>query len=612
MKLQEVTQIPFPAVTICYDINDWKWPGIVNAMVEFDKTNKIGNLYEDNTYVLTQKITTAELAFKKSDEYSTLLKMNDMEIIETMAAKEYQELAKFVHYVIFNEQNATSSYYLKQYLVKVRKEQLGLKINNKPNEVTEKLVSKLCNVSYTYYINASQYCPSWNKGVCSDETQVEDSVFDMWCKECFDKNCIGKSIYFTKMLLIFMILGERYINSQNILDGYVTAQLDLKYEENLSNLDDSIKWNGITALLAWSYLNGGKEEINDDVFLDILKDQTVQTKLDQESLMAISNLFSKPDIHGDNQKDYAIIPLCSFGSNDMKKCNLFQNPLLNLNKKRCFTFNGNSSSYYQGGKIGQDFGLNMLLSFRIPRDIKGALSQKLFMILHEPGEAADLLYKTNTFQILEPGFHYIVGTDATVMEITESFKELSQEKRKCGLSSKSGTYHETNCNLQKLIDFGIKKCKCLPWYMHFLNGTNDICVGEDVVCFEQVTRDEATQKEVQKECPTACKFIKYSTNVKEKKALKRELYNYDQMKADALGGFLEDQSFETYPYQSVLQINFAGPYATEITQDAKVTFADMVGSIGGTFGVFLGLSFVSLVDEMADWILWLKKAWCKN
>ena len=98
----------------------------------------------------------------------------------------------------------------------------------------------------------------------------------------------------------------------------------------------------------------------------------------------------------------------------------------------------------------------------------------------------------------------------------------------------------------------------------------------------------------------------------QKKALKRELYNYDQMKADALGGFLEDQSFETYPYQSVLQINFAGPYATEITQDAKVTFADMVGSIGGTFGVFLGLSFVSLVDEMADWILWLKKAWCKN
>ena len=84
------------------------------------------------------------------------------------------------------------------------------------------------------------------------------------------------------------------------------------------------------------------------------------------------------------------------------------------------------------------------------------------------------------------------------------------------------------------------------------------------------------------------------------------------MIADGLGGFLEHSFFENYPYQSILQINFAGPYATEITQDAKVTFADMVGSIGGTFGVFLGLSFVSLVDELADWILWLKKAWSKK
>ena len=82
--------------------------------------------------------------------------------------------------------------------------------------------------------------------------------------------------------------------------------------------------------------------------------------------------------------------------------------------------------------------------------------------------------------------------------------------------------------------------------------------------------------------------------------------------ADALGGFLEDFDFVDYPYQSMLQINFVGPYTTEITQDAKVTFTDMVGSIGGTFGVFLGLSFVSLVDELADWILWLKKAWCKK
>ena len=51
---------------------------------------------------------------------------------------------------------------------------------------------------------------------------------------------------------------------------------------------------------------------------------------------------------------------------------------------------------------------------------------------------------------------------------------------------------------------------------------------------------------------------------------------------------------------SKIQVNFAEPYATVVTQDAKVTFADMLGTIGGTFGVFLGLSFVSLADEMVE------------
>ena len=345
MKLQDVTQIPFPAVTLCYDINDWKWPGIVNAMVEFDQTNRIGRLYKDNHQALTNKMTSVEHKYKKSDDYTTLLEMNHMEIIETLVTNEYQELAKLVHYVIFNEQNSTISYIVKTYLDYIWKQQLRLKLDNNPKEVAEALESKLCNVSFSYYINASQYCPSWNKGVCLDGIPVDDSVFNTWCTQCFDKKCLGKSTYFTKKLLIYMILVERYINSQNILDGYVTTQLDREYAEDLSNLDDSIKWNGITAILAWFHLNGGKEEINDDFFLNSVKDQTTKANLDQESLMAISKLFSKPDIHGDNQKDYAIIPLCSFGNNVLKKCTGFQNPLINLDKKRCFTFNGNSSSY---------------------------------------------------------------------------------------------------------------------------------------------------------------------------------------------------------------------------------------------------------------------------
>ena len=46
-----------------------------------------------------------------------------------------------------------------------------------------------------------------------------------------------------------------------------------------------------------------------------------------------------------------------------------------------------------------------------------------------------------------------------------------------------------------------------------------------------------------------------------------------------------------------------------IIKDAKVTFADMLGNIGGTLGVFIGLSFVGLLDFIL-WIwAWVKEMW---
>ena len=81
---------------------------------------------------------------------------------------------------------------------------------------------------------------------------------------------------------------------------------------------------------------------------------------------------------------------------------------------------------------------------------------------------------------------------------------------------------------------------------------------------------------------------------------------YPEVKADVLGKMMDVRGTYETPF-SLVQINFGSPRATVITQDAKVTFADMVGSIGGTFGVFLGISFVSLVDELVEWCLWLKQ-----
>ena len=54
---------------------------------------------------------------------------------------------------------------------------------------------------------------------------------------------------------------------------------------------------------------------------------------------------------------------------------------------------------------------------------------------------------------------------------------------------------------------------------------------------------------------------------------------------------------------SLLQIFFQSPQKTVITKDAKVTETDMVSNIGGTIGIFLGLSTISVLDKIIDWLV---------
>ena len=129
---------------------------------------------------------------------------------------------------------------------------------------------------------------------------------------------------------------------------------------------------------------------------------------------------------------------------------------------------------------------------------------------------------------------------------------------------------------------------------------------DEFTCFESATNDKTVQELLWNKCSPACTYIQYSLNVNKMEEFKKEQMGYQEINADVLGTMMDVRAtFET-PF-SLVQINFRSPRATVITQDAKVTFGDMVGSIGGTFGVFLGISFVSLMDEFMEWCLWLKR-----
>ena len=64
-------------------------------------------------------------------------------------------------------------------------------------------------------------------------------------------------------------------------------------------------------------------------------------------------------------------------------------------------------------------------------------------------------------------------------------------------------------------------------------------------------------------------------------------------------GFLNSENEFLTPKlerMSLIHINFEESQVLAVTKDAKVTLPDMVGNIGGTLGVFIGFSFLGLLD----------------
>ena len=58
---------------------------------------------------------------------------------------------------------------------------------------------------------------------------------------------------------------------------------------------------------------------------------------------------------------------------------------------------------------------------------------------------------------------------------------------------------------------------------------------------------------------------------------------------------------------SMVRINFDKKQFLTVTKDAKITVPDMIGNVGGTLGVFIGFSFLGLLDTIIEFYHYLKK-----
>ena len=62
----------------------------------------------------------------------------------------------------------------------------------------------------------------------------------------------------------------------------------------------------------------------------------------------------------------------------------------------------------------------------------------------------------------------------------------------------------------------------------------------------------------------------------------------------------------------MVQFFLHDPQMTVITKDAKVTLPDMVSNIGGTIGIFLGLSTISVLDILIEFFNFINRKYFEN
>ena len=149
-----------------------------------------------------------------------------------------------------------------------------------------------------------------------------------------------------------------------------------------------------------------------------------------------------------------------------------------------------------------------------------------------------------------------------------------------------------------------------------------VCNALQLNCFEDAIEKGTQELDLGKGCHKACKRIMYGLSAASDLPMTETLLNFESYGNEFARYFLQPSKLFDYFGQhynrdgflkpkmesmSLISINFDGPEVLTVTKDAKITLPDMIGNIGGTLGVFIGFSFLGLLDTFIEIFQYLCK-----
>ena len=238
--------------------------------------------------------------------------------------------------------------------------------------------------------------------------------------------------------------------------------------------------------------------------------------------------------------------------------------------------------------------------------------------------------KRNIVNIL-PGFLTVIRVIPQLINTTDSFDQMSISTRNCKLSNEIEglkllkSYTKVGCEFECAVNQAVSVCKCMPWF--YTNNFTDtpICNSFSGYCFEHFVSNESNYKKCPELCKEDCKGIPMTL-----------VTNYVPINADELckeGSFLKKQlthstwqhfAFENYKtlitgdgqipdlqasmangslclqfidkFVGMVSVESPTSTVTKSAREPRVTFIDQLGTIGGTLGLFTGMSVLSMVE----------------
>ena len=232
--------------------------------------------------------------------------------------------------------------------------------------------------------------------------------------------------------------------------------------------------------------------------------------------------------------------------------------------------------------------------------------------------------------LVHPGKETMIKIIPRIVETTSDFDTLKMNQRNCKLSYETDGleylthYSRVGCEMECAMRKAMSICKCIPW--HYPNNFKmyPICEMFAGYCFDRVMSGDTNYWNCKQQCRKDCHETKYIViedvlPINHKKIClegssmdKQIKHNFQQYFAfhnyktlvqgevipDLAKSYTNGSLCEDYVKSYLGFVNVYGPTSHVILtkRDKAFFFYDQLGTVGGTFGLFIGMSLLSFVE----------------